>query len=258
MSAVPPHMTEDNDPGSTRRGLLRGMGATGLGLAGTGLLGTVLGEDAGDAVAATPACTLTAEQEEGPFYVALERMRKNITQGRAGLRMDLKIQVVNSQTCKPLKNVAVDIWHCDAGGKYSDEASEGTSGKTYLRGVQLTNSSGLAVFRTIYPGWYEGRDTHVHLKAHVGGKVSGTHYRGGHVAHTGQLFFSDSISDKVAKLSPYSGRTLTRTRLSTDRVYNGQDGAQAHLTRRSKSNFKKGLVAQITVGIDPTDTPSAA
>jgi protocatechuate 3,4-dioxygenase beta subunit len=257
MSAVPPDMTDDLDPGSTRRGLLRGMGAAGLGLAGTGLLGTVLGEEAGDAAAATPSCTLVKEQTEGPYYVDLERVRRNITEGKAGLRLDLKVTVVNATTCKVMKNVAVDIWHCDPLGKYSGIASEGTSGTTYLRGVQLTDKHGLATFRTLYPGWYQGRALHIHLKAHTGGRVSGSKLTGGTVRHTGQLFFNESVTDKVAKLSPYRDHTVARTRISADNVYQSQGGSIVHLTRRSRASFNRGLIAQVTLAIDPTDIPSA-
>jgi protocatechuate 3,4-dioxygenase beta subunit len=226
----------------TRRGVIRDLTGAGLGLAGARL---VHGIELGEAEAATPACTLTREQEEGPYYLDLDKIRKNITEGKAGLRLDLRIKVVNSTTCKPIKNVAVDIWHADPSGVYSGFSAEGTKGKTYLRGVQLTGKSGIAAFRTLYPGWYEGRAIHIHLKAHAGG----------HVAHTGQLFFSDAVSDRVVKLSPYNKHAGTRTRNSTDRVYDQQGGALVRLRRRKRSSFRKGLIATIVVGIDPGATP---
>jgi len=36
-----------------------------------------------------PSCTLTPAQEEGPYYLDLDRIRKDITEGKAGLRLDL-------------------------------------------------------------------------------------------------------------------------------------------------------------------------
>jgi protocatechuate 3,4-dioxygenase beta subunit len=244
----------------TRRRVLRDIGGAGLlgaGLAGTRVLGV---SPLAAAPALAAACTLTAEQEEGPYYLDLEKIRRTITEGRSGLRLDLKITIVDRTTCKPIEGVAVDIWHCDAIGVYSGFSTEGTKGKTYLRGVQLTDGGGVATFRTIYPGWYQGRATHIHLKAHVGGRSGATTYSGGHVAHTGQVFFSDTITDQVAKLSPYTGHEGARTRNAVDHVYTQQHGSSAKLglTRRKAATIKSGFVGAITLGVDPDATPSGA
>jgi protocatechuate 3,4-dioxygenase beta subunit len=241
----------------TRRGALRGLGGAGLGLTGLGLFGPQQFEE--EALSATPSCTLAAEQEEGPYYLGLERIRTNITDGKSGLRLDLRLKVVDSSSCEPLGNVAVDIWHAAPSGEYSGFSAEGTSEQTFLRGLQLTDKSGIAAFRTIYPGWYEGRATHVHVKVQVGGKA-GTRYAGGHVAHTGQMFFSDATTDRVAKLSPYSRRTITRTRNKADHVYTQQGGAGLilSLTARKKGSLRSGVAARITLGVNPDATPAAA
>jgi protocatechuate 3,4-dioxygenase beta subunit len=39
---------------------------------------------------------------------------------------------------------------------------------TFLRGVQLTGSDGTVVFKTIFPGFYEGRRNHIHFKVRDG------------------------------------------------------------------------------------------
>jgi protocatechuate 3,4-dioxygenase beta subunit len=240
----------------TRRRALQGLAGTGVGLAGARLLGALPGDPA-PALAA--ACTLTPEATEGPYYLDLEKIRKNITEGKTGLRLDLHVTIVDSTTCKPIEGVAVDIWHCDAVGVYSGFSAEGTSGKTFLRGVRLTDAHGLASLRTIYPGWYRGRATHIHLKAHVGGTAGSSRYSGGHVAHTGQLFFSDTTTDRVARLSPYTRNSVTRTRNRQDDIYTGQHGASTvlHLARRKAGTIKSGFVAAITLGIDPDAAPSA-
>jgi protocatechuate 3,4-dioxygenase beta subunit len=246
--------SEDRPHGITRRHALRGLAGAGAGLAGARLLGAP--PIASPALAA--ACTLTAEQEEGPYYLGLERIRKNITEGKGGLRLDLGVTIVDSGSCKPIEGVAVDIWHCDAVGVYSGFSREGTAGETYLRGVRLTNADGVASFRTIYPGWYQGRATHIHLKAHVGGAAGSRTYSGGHVAHTGQLFFSDTTTDKVARLSPYTRNGARRTRNAEDHIYTDEHGASVklHLRRRKADTIKAGFVAAITLGIDPDATPS--
>ena len=73
---------------------------------------------------------------------------------------------VNS-SCAGVANANVEIWHVDAAGNYSQYGSQ--SGQTYLRGIQTTNSSGEATFTTIYPGWYAGRATHIHLEVTING-----------------------------------------------------------------------------------------
>jgi protocatechuate 3,4-dioxygenase beta subunit len=120
-----------------------------------------------------PDCVLTPEQEEGPFYINLAQVRQNIVENRPGVPLTLALGVVDSNTCEPIRDAAVDVWHCDALGVYSGEPSEGSEGETYLRGIQLTGGNGLAEFATIYPGQYPGRTTHIHVKVHIGGRGSG-------------------------------------------------------------------------------------
>ena len=87
----------------------------------------------------------------------------------------------------------MDVWHCDAAGVYS--GVQGNAG-SFLRGIQRTDAKGVALFRTIYPGWYPGRTVHVHVQVSLGGNV----------VHTGQLYFSDAVTDAVYRPEPYSRR----------------------------------------------------
>jgi protocatechuate 3,4-dioxygenase beta subunit len=234
----------------SRRGALLRLGGAGLGLASLSSVGGLLlagtGAATGDAYAAS--CVLTPELTEGPYYLDLRKIRRTITEGKPGLRLDLRIRIVDGSTCKPIENVAVDIWHCDALGKYSGISSEGTSGKTYLRGIQLTDASGVARIRTIYPGWYQGRATHIHVMAHLGGRAGAT-YSGGSVAHTGQFFFRDATTDRVAKLSPYSGRGVTRQRNSADTIYRQGGSGQVLKLKQRGSALRSGFTGTITVAI---------
>lgn len=252
---VPQHpaIITPEQAGLTRRGALRRLGGAGLGVAGLGGLGGLAVGSAGDPSeqAYAASCTLTPELTEGPYFLDLRKVRANISEGKPGLRLDLRIRVVNATTCKPIEDVAVDLWHADALGKYSGIASEGTTGKTYLRGIQLTDANGLARIRTIYPGWYEGRATHIHVATYVGGR-DGSTYSGGTTAHTGQLFFKDATSDKVAKLAPYSKRGVTRQLNRSDGIYRqGGSGQVVALKPRSLS-LRNGFVGMITMGIDPS------
>ncbi len=247
----PALLTPQEHEGLTRRGALRRLGGAGLGLAGLGAaLGGGLALTARPEPAYAASCVLTPELTEGPYYLDLRKLRRTITEGRPGLRLDLRLRVVDASSCRPLSGVAVDLWHADAAGKYSGIASEGTSGKTYLRGIQLTDAQGLARLTTIYPGWYEGRATHIHVRCHVGGRTSGTTYEGGTDAHTGQLFFRDATTDRLARIAPYASRTITRVRNTQDGIYRqGGAGQVLRLTRRG-SALRSGFTGTVTMGID--------
>jgi protocatechuate 3,4-dioxygenase beta subunit len=103
---------------------------------------------------------------EGPFYIAREKVRRNITDGHPGTPLVLRLTVVDASTCKPIKGAAVDIWHADAAGNYSVFGA-GSGNRTFMRGIQRTDANGVATFRTVYPGWYQGRTVHIHVKVHV-------------------------------------------------------------------------------------------
>lgn len=231
----------------SRRRLLQQAGALTVVAAAGGSIG-VAASDA--AVSTASALPLTPEQEEGPFYVALEKIRKNIALGRKGVPLDLRLAVVDPSG-KPVTNAACDIWQCDATGVYSDESSESTVGQTWLRGVQFTNAHGVAEFTTIYPGHYQGRTTHIHVKVHVGGAS-------GHVAHTGQLLFDDTITTQVYRLAPYTSDTAARVLNTQDHVYTGQGGPKVLVKlKKLGAGVAEGFLGTITLVVDPAATPAA-
>ena len=211
----------------------------------------------GDGARARPACVLTPAQEEGPFYIDLARVREDIAENRPGVPLALALTVVDSDTCEPIRDAAVDIWHCDALGAYSGEPSAGTEGETFLRGIQLTDANGLAEFATVYPGQYPGRTTHIHLKVHLGGRHSDGTYSGGHVSHTGQLFTSDRRDAEVFALAPYNRNPAEITARSTDAIFRTQGGSSSALglTQAGNDLARDGLTAKVTLGVDPGATP---
>jgi protocatechuate 3,4-dioxygenase beta subunit len=245
--------------GLTRRQTLGAAGAAGAGLLFAGVGGGVaglVGDDRDEAIAkqAKSCLRLAAEQEEGPFYVDLEKVRADIVEGQAGVPLDLRIRVIDHEKCEPVKNAAVDIWQCNAYGVYSDEESEGTVGQTYLRGVQFTDADGWAELKTIYPGHYEGRATHIHVKVHIGGKRTAKTYSGGHVCHTGQMLFHESVTDKVYETAPYNQSTVARVPNAQDRIYSQQGGKRS--MPRLSGDPESGIAATIAFGIDPSATPN--
>ncbi len=204
-----------------------------------------------------PDCVLTPGQEEGPFYIDLAQVRQDIVENRPGVPLALALTVVDSDTCEPIRDAAVDIWHCDALGVYSGEPSEGSEGETYLRGIQLTDGNGLAEFATIYPGQYPGRTTHIHVKVHLGGRQSDGIYSGGHVSHIGQLFTFDRRDAEVFALAPYNRNTAEIVSRNTDGVFRDQGGSSSvlALARVGSSLARDGYTARATLGVDPSATP---
>jgi protocatechuate 3,4-dioxygenase beta subunit len=181
-------------------------------------------------------CVLTPELTEGPYYVPNEKVRRDITEKKAGVPLLLALTVVNASSCRTIRNAAVDIWHCDALGVYSADIA-GNPGTNFLRGVQRTNAKGVATFQTIYPGWYPGRAVHIHVKVHVAGEV----------VHTGQLFFPAAATNAVYKRRPYSthGATPDTTNAADSIFRNG--GNKGMLKVRQT---KPGYTGTIAMGVN--------
>jgi protocatechuate 3,4-dioxygenase beta subunit len=219
----------------SRRASLASLGGLVAGAA--GLAGLRASEEAGAGPAGVSSglisCVLAPEQTEGPYYVDDAAVRRNVTEGRPGAPLTLRLTVVNASSCKPIKGAAVEIWHCDAGGAYSATGAE--ADERFLRGIQRTDAKGLALFRTLYPGWYQGRTVHIHTMVHLGGNV----------VHTGQLYFPDSVTDVVYRRSPYNQRPNRTTRNAADSIYrNGGRRSTLKLARAGTA-----YTGSITMGV---------
>jgi protocatechuate 3,4-dioxygenase beta subunit len=218
---------ESNDERLSRRSLVGLGGLAAAALAGGGLR-------VPESQAAPVSCVLTPEQTEGPYYIDGEKVRRDITEGKPGVALRLRTTLVDAATCSVIKGAAVDIWHCDAIGVYSGFGS-GARSRTFLRGIQRTDAKGVAVFDTLYPGWYEGRTVHIHVKVHIGGTV----------AHTGQLYFPEAVTDAVYKRVPYRSRPDRSTRNADDPIF--RDGGARSMLRLTRSG--SGYLAAITMGV---------
>ena len=179
---------------------------------------------------ALPSCVVRPALTEGPYFVdeRLDRsdIRSDPSTGsvKPGVTLALTFLVsrVGGASCAALANAMVDVWHCDALGVYSDATDPSfgsTRGSTFLRGYQTTDAGGVARFTTIWPGWYQGRATHIHFKIRTpagNGKASD---------FTSQLFFAESLNDVIFAQAPYSAKGgAGRLRNESDGIFQGSGG----------------------------------
>lgn len=187
----------------------------------------------------TSDCTVYPEQTEGPYYLDLNSLRSDITEGRPGQALTLVLTIVRASDCTPLKDLAVDIWHCDAGGLYSGYPGQlggvNTTGQTFLRGTQVTDANGKVTFQTLYPGWYPGRTTHIHFKVHTSSNAEAT----------SQFYFPEDVTSAVYATSPYSSHGQKDTSNNSDGIY--QDGAPAVLSITTGTPYSASAVVGVAV-----------
>ena len=162
------------------------------------------------------ACAVTPSETIGPYPSLSDFVRSDIREGKPGLPVTLAITVVNvNNACAPVAGATVDIWQCDADGNYSQYGSE--RNLTYLRGIQTTDANGLATFTTIYPGWYQGRATHIHVEVTVNGRS----------AKVTQIAFPDDITAQVYRTGVYASSGQNPTTNARDNVFS--DGTSEEL-----------------------------
>jgi protocatechuate 3,4-dioxygenase beta subunit len=228
-----------------------------LGLSGTAMLVDPLASHAQQKIAeATTPCVVQPQQTEGPYFVDGMLNRADIRTeppagpAKAGVALRITFQVSQmgaSGACTPLAGAHVDLWQCDALGVYSgvQDRSFNTTGQKFLRGYQMTDAKGAANFVTIYPGWYQGRAVHVHFKIRTNPTgAAGQEF-------TSQLYFDESLTDRVHALDPYSSKGQGRTRNENDGIYrNG--GAQLLLAlNRDGDGYSGAFNVALHAGMKP-------
>lgn len=246
MSIEPDHRT------LSRGALIKAAGGAGLAVAFGARALDALGADA----ETTATCVLTPEVTEGPYWIDNKLTRRDIREGKPGLPLVLECTIVNANTCKPIKDADVEIWHCDALGNYSgyDSGSSGsgpgggpgghatpTSSTRYLRGHQRSNAAGKASFLTVFPGWYRGRTPHIHMKVHVGSADR--------VVHTGQVFFNEATTAAVYKQAPYSSHGPADTSHARDTIFAQAGGSRAVVRLSKRPRGARGYVGRIVIGV---------
>jgi protocatechuate 3,4-dioxygenase beta subunit len=175
------------------------------------------------------ACIMSPAMTDGPFFVEEKLNRSDLIMGESDeaivkalpLTLTLGVYSVSGMACKPASGLQVDIWHANALGIYSDVRSGAvqamdTQGKKYLRGYQVTDEAGQVTFSTIYPGWYQSRTIHIHVKVRM---PMGTDKA---YDFTSQIFFEEALNSMVLSQAPYNKAPGMRMVLNdADHIYNG-------------------------------------
>jgi protocatechuate 3,4-dioxygenase beta subunit len=189
----------------------------------------------GTTAATGAACAVTPNETIGPYPSLVDLFRSDIREGKSGTQLDLTITLVNTAaSCAPLTGVNVEIWQCDATGNYSQYGSE--RAQTYLRGIQTTNANGQVTFTTVYPGWYQGRATHIHVEV----------TRNGQSLKVTQIAFPDTVNNEVYGTGVYASRGSNPTTNTRDNIF--ADSLNSELATVTGSPAG-GYTATFTVGL---------
>lgn len=194
-------------------------------------------------------CRSWAEQDEGPYHRDAQPERRDVVEDRDGAMLKLGVRLLWAGGAPPA-GATVEIWQCDALGRYSgfpppDSSTVVTAptaprttylgDQTFLRGRQRTDRAGMVEFRTIYPGWYPGRTVHIHLMVHTEGRVL-----------TSQLYFPDETSDEVLAQPPYDSRPGRDTTNDTDEIFaTGGDPALLDIVPRG-DGYRAGICLELS------------
>lgn len=170
-------------------------------------------------------------------------VRQDVTEGKSGVPLTLRIKLVNTQkNCSQFPYASVYIWHCDKDGVYSGYSQPGanTVGQTFLRGIQDTDANGEVTFKTIFPGWYNGRVTHIHFQIFLYNNISGNGVA------ISQIAFPDASVREVYNSPLYAARGQNSLSIGNDNVFS--DGSQYQMATIT-GDINSGLEAFLQVGI---------
>ncbi|MES1216773.1 MAG: intradiol ring-cleavage dioxygenase [Bacteroidota bacterium] len=207
----------------------------------TNTSGTTTTGTTGTTTTESGSCTVSPTETAGPFPTKTPSslVASDIRSDRTGVAFTIKITINNTNnSCAALAGAIVDIWHCDAGGNYSEYGGSGMQSTNYtsvhfLRGRQTTDANGLVTFTSIFPGWYSGRAPHIHVHVYDASGTSllvtqiafptdvcntvyttaTTYYKKGtqDTSNTADNVFSDSLASELATVtgSVANGYVLT-------------------------------------------------
>lgn len=228
-----------------RKDFLKGIGLTSLGLA-IPLPNKAVADIKKGYTFAPPTCFLTPAVPQGPYYLNTGLIRQNICETKTGIALTYNFTVVDAN-CTPIPNAVVDIWQCDKDGVYSGFSSQNTLGQTFLRGVQITDTNGQVSFTAIYPGWYNGRLTHLHVKIFFNDDLF----------VTTNFFYPNEVNQAVYATPLYT-KGQNPTTIAQDIELSGDTTRFNNLLMTFTGDVATAYVANYTVGINTvfTDVPT--
>jgi len=176
----------------------------------------------GSGTGSSGTCTIAPTETAGPFPTTTPSslVRSDIRDDRTGVAFTITINVQNiNNSCAALAGVIVDIWHCDKDGYYSEYGGSGMQSTDYtsvhfLRGRQTTDANGQVRFTSIFPGWYSGRATHIHVHIY---NSSGTSLM------ITQIAFPEGSNSAVATVNGSGGVAYGYTKGMSGYTYNASD-----------------------------------
>lgn len=181
------------------------------------------------------ACAVSPSETVGPYPSRADFVRSDIREDRPGLPLRLAVAVINvNSACAPLAGADVEIWQCDINGDYSQYGN--ATARTFLRGIQTTDATGVATFTTIYPGWYQGRATHIHVEVTVAGRS----------VKVTQVAFPEDVTAAVYRTGVYASRGQNPTTNARDNVFS--DGVSQEMIALS-GDTTSGYTATFQVGV---------
>lgn len=195
-----------------------------------------------------------------------EDVRYSVIEDQEGVEIILDYQVIDVETCEPVPDVYLEMWHCNSTGVYSGIVASGNGNSndetnidnTFLRGIQPTNDEGVAQFLSLFPGHYTGRATHIHVMVHTNATLQKNYTLGNenYASHVGQAFFDQDLISQVELVEPYNTNTQEITTNAEDSILSEEvatDGVDPVMEYTLLGDdVSQGLFAWLAFGINVT------
>ena len=182
-------------------------------------------------------------------------IRRSIAGGSGialGVPLTVTLNLVNaSSSCASLAGYAVYLWHCTRDGGYS-LYSGGLTGENFLRGVQVSDTSGQVTFTTIFPGCYAGRWPHIHFEIYPSLSAATGNSAVSDYSKVSQLALPASACQQVYGVKAgYSASVanFAQISLANDNVFGDDSAARqiATVTGDATSGFAASLQVALSV-----------
>lgn len=188
-------------------------------------------------------------------------------ESQPGIDILLDYQVIDVDTCDPVPNVYVEIWHCNSTGVYSGVVAQGNGdssdganlNRTFLRGIQKTDKDGVVQFESVFPGHYTGRATHIHVMVHTNATEQRNQTLSANTvfaSHVGQSFFDQALIADVDKIQPYASNSQSLTQNADDSILAEEADTVDPLMAYTMlgETLSDGLMAWLAFGINTSYT----